>query len=1068
MANETAKIEILIKATEKGFDNVIKKFEKLQDTLKKVSTESGVGSFSKIDQGLKSIDGNLKILNNNLTKTAEGFKLAEKSAGSFVNRLSMQWNLKSFISDIEQMIAVQLRWYAAQPLVAGILTALSAPVKLLKEGFSQNIEIDKYTGMLNRYAAMEGQTSTATREATDEIIQQAKILSVQLPVAFDHIMTSADRLMAAGLNIDTVRDSLKSFSKLEVAFPEIEMEKFTTSMVGFLNAYRDQPGMKNMANDAERLAVILDKVTMLLAKSVLAPKDTTAVIQYLGQIGSVAGFSIDQLMAMSALVTNLGAKANVSARSLRGFLQSLTTEKASKALEDLGIKLDRNKTIADQFDTVMTQLQQKLAGGSTQMALGSLQALTNITSTERLNPLLAMIQHWDEYKKLLDASTNSMGALDGASKAMSDTLPGMIERFKNLWKMISSTTTQTDDLKDGLEGLMVISKGLGVIIISLFGAFSAFMGLLKSLANVVFMITDGFATLYKMSSLFREGNLKGAIDEWGKYKDRVNETVKSLEESRKKRLEFQARGLEVLFGEYGINERGKYVGKTPTSTATGTKTPPPELEKTSGLTAYTSAIRQLAKVELELQKEQNNYNLQLLENLLSAKLIDEQEYHTRKSELIKEGGILEQQEIEEGYEETKDALEKELAGAKDNTKRKAILVRLETEEKKKNLALIKSINKQVLDEEKNRIAQEQLAMRNRLSTAEFVATYEKKEQADLKDSEITNINEKVKKNQYLYEQGLINAKTYYDAIEALSKETVNAELKDIDRRYEINKKNLEAQLAEQIAGSEKYQEIQNNIATLWQEWENERSSAIRKGGTTELEDLLTRLSTPEGVFSNASGWWEGFLSVSNYSLKKLEKEWTNTAENINKIWTSMAENLADTFEEFFNDVMEGNIDSLYDYFSNFVKAVMKQLNAIAAKEIAVAAVSGISTGVSALVGLVAHGGGLIKAYHGGGLVAPAFHGGGLNSDERMAVLLTKERVLDREQTTMMDNMYNRVMSGNYGKNNIEFNIINQSSSNVTAEHKETTTSLEKTVISIVLKDMNSNGNIYKAVKGVKR
>jgi TP901 family phage tail tape measure protein len=1074
--NESAKIELLIEATQKGFDSVIKKFNELYSTMQKVSNASSISSFTKLDQGLKSLDGNVKTLNTNiktfnfnLSQMEQGFRRSEQAANSMLSRLTMQWNMKSMIHDVEQMIAVQLRWYAAQPVATAMQAALYTPAKMVGAGFEYAKELDKYTSMINRYAAMEGEASETSRKATEDIVNQARFLATQLPLEFKEIATSADRLMAAGLAIDTVKESLKSFVQLQVAFPEIEMDKFTTAMVGFLNAYRDMPGFAEMANDADRLTVILDKVAMLLAKSVLAPKDVTAVIQYLGQIGSVSGFSIDQLMAMSALITNLGSKANVSARALRGFLQSLPSETASRGFEKLGISLDRSKTIAAQFSDIISQLQTKLGTGA--LPAGSLKALTEIMSTERMTPLLAMINHWEDFNKLLEASQNSTGAVSRASKEMSEQLENQIKILKNLWKEISDNVVQGGYLKDAITALIVVSKAFGVVLVEvLANAVWPFLNVIKSGVNLFLIFTDAIYTTVRMLEMLNRGDFKGIGREWDQFKTRVIETNKELEKARKDQKTFAETSIKILLGQSPVTPGAKssQPGKL------GVAAPPPgETEGTKGLGALTSAIRALAKLDLQIQQEANLKALHMLENDLRNRLLVEEEYYDRKEAMIKEGGGLERRVIEEDWLETKASFDRQIAAEMDKGKKSAIIKQKELAEKKKNFEITKSIDKQEMSLDDLKVVRNEFNRRRELAIAEFVASEEKKLLAENRAQTEFNINEQSKENEFLYEKGLNTVKNYYETIKRLSRETTDAEIRDINKRFDVDLEKLNAELVGIAKGSQEWDKIQDKIASLWSQRDLDIANAQRRGQAAESTNLQNMLKTPEGIFdyyTERGGYWDGFLAVAEDALARLRKDWADTGKNIKEAWEGTTKEMASSFETFFNDVMEGNVKTMSEYFGNFVKSVMKMLNQIAAKEIAIMAMSGVKAGVAGIIGmLVGHEGGMIQTYHGGGAVVPVYHGGGLNSDEREVIVQTRERILSRQQTVMLDSMYNRVMGASYNNKvpNVEVNVINQSSQKVTAEHKSTDLSVEKTIVSVVLKDMNTNGPIYRTIKGSK-
>jgi TP901 family phage tail tape measure protein len=935
---EKANIDLLIRATQKGFDTVIKKFEQLNTLLKETRSQASVDTFSKMNQGLKALDGSISTLNSNLTKfqsnlstLTSSFQKSEQAAGSMLSRLSMQWNLKSMIHDMKEMVAIQLRWYAVQPIATAMQAVLYAPAQMVKTGFEHMTEIENYTGMINRYAAMEGKASVETQKMTEELIQQARVMSTQLPLSFDKIMISVDRLMAAGLGFDDVKASMESFTKLQVAFPEIEMEKFTTSMVGFLNAYRDQPGFKEMANDADRLAVILDKVAMMLAKSVLAPKDTTAVIQYLGQIGSVSGFTVDQLLAMAALITNLGSKANVSARALRGFLQTLTTEKAEQGLRKLGIELDNNKTIAQQFDTVMTQLQEKLGTG--QLTRGAMAALTGITSTERLNPLIGLIQHWEKYKEAVEASENSTGAVDRASAEMSNTLGGMLERFKNLWKEISTTTTQAGFLKDSIEGLIVISQYLGFIILSLMNVFMGFVHILKTVVNIVYTVIDAFSTLFTLWSKFKSGTLSldEVKSEWDKFKQRVVDTNKALEDSRKGYIDFGAKTMEILFGPASNTKelKSKYVKKEGKADKTVDVGDDAELKgRQKALSAEAAMEQRAATLLLQMQKEWDKKERNEIENQHKMSLISDAEYYAKKEEQIRGDVEEEVKVVEDGYKEIELTLQNKLANEKDVTKQSTIQKQIEANELKKKAEITKIIVKgeidldnlktsKYLDNVKERInaATHELNVRKQLISIE-------RSGADFTSSELD------KRNEDTFDRGIINASKYYDNKVSLAQANYKNELSFLDKETEGQVRLLEIKMNAAGENKDKQDEIFRELDTLENDYLAKRLTANQKFASAVSSVTMSRVKDASAIFTDTfDGSWESFWkalqSSSDVGLYDLRKKHLDWGTQINGIYSDLAGNMSSSFSSLFSDALKGDMKNFLSYWTDFCDSMME-------------------------------------------------------------------------------------------------------------------------------------------------
>lgn len=97
--------------------------------------------------------------------------------------------------------------------------------------------------------------------------------------------------------------------------------------------------------------------------------------------------------------------------------------------------------------------------------------------------------------------------------------------------------------------------------------------------------------------------------------------------------------------------------------------------------------------------------------------------------------------------------------------------------------------------------------------------------------------------------------------------------------------------------------------------------------------------------------------------------------------------------------------------------------------------------------------------HDGGIIVPRFHFGGLASDEVPAVLLTKERVLSREQNVLFEKFVNKTEGGSGGATNIKVEIINQTGQPLTGKQNGLATQIdpENMVVSIILNNVENNG-----------
>jgi TP901 family phage tail tape measure protein/lambda family phage tail tape measure protein len=395
--------------------------------------------------------------------------------------LNLRGGISGYIKDVQSMILIQARWYGARTMLFGATQAISM-------GAQHVIDVDQAQAKLLRYSAMEEEVTSAHRRMVGDIILYSRQMATRLPIDFNEVVKAADRLLAAGVDIDTVKASLKSFAQVQLSFPEIEPEKFTKAIVGLVNTFRSSPGMANLENDAQRIKSILDKVTIVLAKSVMDPKDLTPVIQYMGQMSQAAGFSVDQMLSLSAIITNLGSKAAPAARALRGLIDSLSSKKGLEALESIGIQLDKNKTMAEQFSKIIEGLRSAVGTGEGKgMTLGALEFLRDVAPTQRRNVLIALIREMEKYKELVEASEKSEGALDRTANAMSESMRSKLTILKNLSKELGASLFATDSLAGGVDLLIQMLRTLGFV--------------MSGVAGASVIVVDAFRTMWSMFSI---------------------------------------------------------------------------------------------------------------------------------------------------------------------------------------------------------------------------------------------------------------------------------------------------------------------------------------------------------------------------------------------------------------------------------------------------------------------------------------------------------------------------------------------------------------------------------------
>ena len=400
--------------------------------------------------------GRLKGIKESFQDIGKAAKAAADGSDSGGKRMKdafgqVDISVKGLLSRIERLAYFQASWYATKALIF-------MPAQMIQQVIGYQALIDKTGAMLARYGALEGQSQKQARDTANEITTQARQIATVVPASFEQIMQSADRLRAAGVSIDTVKGSLEAFAKIQFTYPEIEMERFTNAIVGFVNTFKKTGELGKAEDDAERFKIVLDKVTKALAVGVIQPRDITSVIQHLGQMSQAAGFSIDQMLALSVMITNMGAKANLGARALRGLIDSLQTPQGISALSRIGVHIDRNATLASQFLEIIKKLRTALGTGQTGgFEYFATLFMKDIAPVERRSALVALIKELENYQLIEEGILASKSSTETAAEAASRNMTAAWQLAKTALLEVGVALAPT---KETLNALAIIARDM--------------------------------------------------------------------------------------------------------------------------------------------------------------------------------------------------------------------------------------------------------------------------------------------------------------------------------------------------------------------------------------------------------------------------------------------------------------------------------------------------------------------------------------------------------------------------------------------------------------------------------
>lgn len=436
------RIEVVIEAVTRGFDQVVQELQRLEQTMRGVQTSVPVTAVQQLSSQMQSLSGQLSAAT--AAMNAFGTSTRQGAIGlNQLNRLTMQWDIKSFIGDMEKMLAVQLRWYAARAL---IFTPIQMTISGTKEIIEYAAALDQSRSEMLRWQATTGSLTTQNYQEADRIVIQIRKNLTQLPLDLKTYSDAVQAFISAGVPMDVTADMVRNIGRLKIAFKEIDFNQFAVSLTGAFNVFRDK--LVGARDDAEAFQMIMEKILRAQAVGIIRPEQFTKVTAYLGEIGKIAGFDLDQLLAMSVAVTDTGIQASNAARLLAGMMLSLTQPKAREELRRIGIEIDRNQSLASQFDSLMTQLKSKIAGGEA-VPSGWLEFFGGLTSADRLKAMTTLIDRFEQYKSLIGDIADAQGGLKSASDIMTAPIPAQWQILKNIWLEIGNNALGTENILKG-------------------------------------------------------------------------------------------------------------------------------------------------------------------------------------------------------------------------------------------------------------------------------------------------------------------------------------------------------------------------------------------------------------------------------------------------------------------------------------------------------------------------------------------------------------------------------------------------------------------------------------------
>lgn len=211
------------------------------------------------------------------------------------------------------------------------------------------------------------------------------------------------------------------------------------------------------ASDSEHIADVLAKTANETAADMT---DLGYTFQYAGASAQLGGASMEQLAAYTGIMADQGIKGSKAGTTLRTAFTNLTspTDKATAALDRLGISLKDTEGNAKPIPDVISELQEAVKGMSKADILDLSTALFGKTGSAGMSMVLQKTTA--ETEELVDALVNSTGTAREQAKEMRQTMEGQLDQLGDSWDAIKLKVGKEITAKIALKGVEKANEAL--------------------------------------------------------------------------------------------------------------------------------------------------------------------------------------------------------------------------------------------------------------------------------------------------------------------------------------------------------------------------------------------------------------------------------------------------------------------------------------------------------------------------------------------------------------------------------------------------------------------------------
>jgi hypothetical protein len=257
----------------------------------------GVIFTGKLDDSFRKAINTIKGELGDLAKTID--KVGDAQARQTEGLNPLKKHLNAYIDNIKKLIYWQAQWYGAK---AVLFASLGIPTAVIASTVKYSAAIDEARANLLRWEATSGKVTKEMVAQNEKLLMAIRTTTTEYPIAFSELAKAAEAFLGANVKVDTVTDMIPMIAQLKTSFKEIDFEQFAISTTGAFNVFRDT--LVKSGKEVIGFQALFEKLMLAQKEGIIRPEEFTKVIQYMGQMSKLAGFNVDQMLALSVAVTN--------------------------------------------------------------------------------------------------------------------------------------------------------------------------------------------------------------------------------------------------------------------------------------------------------------------------------------------------------------------------------------------------------------------------------------------------------------------------------------------------------------------------------------------------------------------------------------------------------------------------------------------------------------------------------------------------------------------------------------------------------------------------------------------